>query len=222
MAEMITFKRPDGSDAPGWYDGLPNAPGIVLIQEWWGLNDQIKGVAAKLAGLGYRVVVPDLYRGVVTVEAAEASHLMEGLDFADAGTQDTRGAVQYLKATGSAKVAVMGYCMGGAVAMLAAIAVPEADAAVPFYGAPPGMADQARNVTIPVLGHYALHDGFFSPQMVREFETNLKQSPAAANVAIHFYDADHAFCNEEGEAYNAEAASLAWDRTVEFLAANLK
>ena len=207
MAETITFKRPDGADAPGWYDGSANAPGVVLIQEWWGLNDQIKGIG---------------YRGRVAVEAAEASHLMEGLDFADAANQDVRGAAQYLKQSGSSKVAVMGYCMGGAVALLAAITVPEVDAAVPFYGAPPGMAEQSRNVSVPVLGHFALQDGFFSPEMVREFETNMKQSPAAASVTFHFYDAGHAFANEEGAAYNADAATLAWDRSVEFLAANLK
>jgi carboxymethylenebutenolidase len=222
LAEMVTFKRPDGADAPGWYDGPASAPGIVLIQEWWGLNDQINGVGSKLTALGYRVVIPDLFRGKVTVEAAEAAHLMEGLDFADAATQDARGAAQYLKSTGSPKVAVMGYCMGGAVALLAAITVPEVDAAVPFYGAPPGMAEQSRNVSVPVLGHFASRDGFFTPDMVREFETNMKQSPAAANVTFHFYDADHAFCNEEGDAFNADAAALAWDRTVEFLAANLK
>ncbi len=221
MAETVTFKRPDGADAPGWYDGPANAPGVVLIQEWWGLNDQIKGVGGKLVQLGYRVLIPDLYRGRVAVEAAEASHLMEGLDFADAANQDVRGAVQYLKGNGSSKVAVMGYCMGGAVALLAGITVPEVDAAVPFYGAPPGMAEQSRNVSVPVLGHFALQDGFFSPDMVREFETNMKQSAAAANVTFHFYDAGHAFCNEEGAAYNASAAALAWDRTVEFLAANL-
>lgn len=222
MGEMVSFKRPDGADAPGWYDGPANAPGIVLIQEWWGVNDQIKGVATKLTELGYRVLVPDLYRGRVTVEAAEASHLMEGLDFADAATQDARGAAQYLKQTGSSKVAVIGYCMGGAVALLAAITVPEIDAAVPYYGAPPGMAEQSRNVTVPVLGHFAQQDGFFSPEMVREFEANMKQSPAAANVTFHFYDAGHAFANEQGDAFNADAAALAWDRTVEFLAANLK
>lgn len=222
MAETVTFKRPDGADAPGWYDGPADAPGIVLIQEWWGLNDQIKGVGGKLTGLGYRVLIPDLYRGRVAVEAAEASHLMEGLDFADAANQDVRGAVQYLKGSGSGKVAVMGYCMGGAVALLSAITVPEVDAAVPFYGAPPGMAEQSRNVSIPVLGHFASQDGFFSPEMVREFETNMKQSPAAANVTFHFYDAGHAFANEQGDAYNADAAAQAWDRTVEFLAANLK
>jgi carboxymethylenebutenolidase len=222
LAETITFKRPDGADAPGWYDGPANAPGVVLIQEWWGLNDQIKGIGQKLTGLGYRVMIPDLYRGRVAVEAAEASHLMDGLDFADAAKQDVCGAARYLKGNGSARVAVMGYCMGGAVALLAAITVPEVDAAVPFYGAPPGMAEQSRNVGIPVLGHFALKDGFFAPSMVREFETNMKQSPAAASVTFHFYDAGHAFANEEGAAYNADAAALAWDRSVEFLAANLK
>jgi carboxymethylenebutenolidase len=217
MAETISFSRPDGATAPGWLDGPAGAPGVVLVQEWWGVNDQIRGVAGRLVALGYRVLIPDLYRGKVTVEAAEANHLMEGLDFADAATQDVRGAVSYLKQS-SPKVAVMGYCMGGAVAFLAAMQVPEVDAAVPFYGAPPGMAEQARGLKIPLLGHFALQDGFFSPEMVGAYETALKD----ADATFHWYDAGLAFCNENGEAYDAQAAELAWNRTVEFLARTLR
>ena len=91
MGETITFKRPDGKEAAGYCASAgDNAPGMVVIQEWWGVNDQIKGVADKLAGLGYTSVVPDLYKGVVTVEAEEASHLMQNLDFADANTDGRR------------------------------------------------------------------------------------------------------------------------------------
>src|SRR5207247_11331180 len=97
-------------------------PGVVVIIEWWGLNDQIKGVADRLAGLGYRAMVPDLYKGKVTLDAAEAQHLMTNLDFGQAASQDIRGAAQYLKQS-SAKVGVVGFCMGGALTVLAAVFV---------------------------------------------------------------------------------------------------
>src|SRR5438874_10454871 len=107
MAKTIEYKRPDGKTVKG-YLAEPaagsKAPGMVVIQEWWGLNDQIRGVADKLAKAGYRALVPDLYRGKVALEANEAKHLMEGLNFGDAAGQDIRGAVQYLKGNGSAKV----------------------------------------------------------------------------------------------------------------------
>ena len=97
MGETITFKRPDGKEASGYCASAgDNAPGMVVIQEWWGVNDQIKGVADKLAGLGYTSVVPDLYKGKVTVEAEEANHMMQNLDFGDANV-DVCSAVEHLK-----------------------------------------------------------------------------------------------------------------------------
>ena len=110
MGKTISFKRPDGQAVPGYLAEPAHpegAPGIVVIQEWWGLNDQIRGVADRLALAGYRALVPDLYRGKSTVEAEEAHHLMDGLNFGDAATQDIRGAVQHLKAA-SGKVGVTG------------------------------------------------------------------------------------------------------------------
>ena len=121
MGELISFTRPDGQALNGYLvepaQGAA-APGLVVIQEWWGLNDQIKGVAERLAGAGYRALVPDLYRGKLALEANEAEHLMNDLDFADAAGQDIRGAVQYLKTSGSSKVGVTGFCMGGALTVL--------------------------------------------------------------------------------------------------------
>src|SRR6201996_4166856 len=108
---MITFNRPDGQPLQGYLakpQKLEGAPAIVVIQEWWGLNDQIRGVADRYAQAGYLALVPDLYRGKMTVEKEEAHHLMSGLDFGDAASQDIRGAVQYLK-TQTAQVAVTGY-----------------------------------------------------------------------------------------------------------------
>jgi len=105
QAKTISYKRPDGKSVNGYLaepTGGDEAPGVVVIQEWWGLNDQIRGVAGNLAAAGYRALVPDLYRGKSAVDAKEAEHLMTGLDFGDAAGQDIRGAVQHLKSTGSA------------------------------------------------------------------------------------------------------------------------
>src|SRR5260370_29876323 len=121
MATTVTFKRADAQTMQG-YLAEPEHPSgdaaVVVIQEWWGVNDQIRGVADRLVSAGYIALVPDLYRGKSTVEAEEAHHLMTGLNFGDASSQDIRGAVQFLK-TRSGKVGVTGFCMGGALALLA-------------------------------------------------------------------------------------------------------
>src|SRR6202795_3288559 len=120
MGTTISFNRPDVKKVDGYLAepvGGVTAPGIVVIQEWWGVNEQIRGVADRLATAGYRALVPDLFRGKSTVEAEEAQHLMTGLNFGDAASQDIRGAVQFLKAR-SNKVGVTGFCMGGALTLL--------------------------------------------------------------------------------------------------------
>lgn len=220
---MINFKRPDGKETAAYYvepaQG-PNAPGMVVIQEWWGLNDQIRGVAERLAAAGYRALVPDLYRGGLAVEAKEAEHLMGNLNFGDAAGQDIRGAVQHLK-SGSPKVGVIGFCMGGALTILSAVNVPEADAAVCWYGFPPLEYVDASKIKMPLLGHFAIEDAFFPIAGVDELESKLR----AAGVQFEFYRyaAKHAFANETmvnapiPAAYDAEAAGLAWQRTMEFL-----
>ena len=120
MGSMIDFKRPDGSSCKGYLaDAGSGKPGVVVIQEWWGLNDQIKGVADRFAAAGYNALAPDLYKGRVTQKPDEANHMMNGLDFVGATDQDIAGAVQHLAAT-SRKVAVMGFCMGGALTVAAA------------------------------------------------------------------------------------------------------
>ena len=96
-----------------------------MFEEWWGVNDQIIETADRLAGDGFRVLVPDVFRGKVAATGDEANHLMEGLDFGDAASQDARGAAAELRARGSDRVAVMGFCMGGALAMLAAMNDPD-------------------------------------------------------------------------------------------------
>lgn len=222
---MIEFKRPDGQALNGYLaepTNQVNAPGVVVIQEWWGLDDEVKAVADRLANAGYRALVPDLYRGKLALEANEAEHLMGDLNFGDAAGQDIRGAVQYLKATGSAKVAVTGFCMGGALTVLAACNVPELDGSVVWYGNPPLEYVNAEAITKPMLGHWALHDEFFPIAGVDQLEAKLKE--AGVNYEFHRYDTKHAFANPNSDKrdlpplkYNAQAAQLAWERTFHFL-----
>src|SRR5690348_15940294 len=202
MGKMVSYKRPDGKSVNG-YLAEPaagaKAPAMVVIQEWWGLNDQIRGVADRLAKAGYRALVPDLYRGKVALEANEAKHLMEGLNFADAAGQDVRGAVQYLKKD-SKKAGVTGFCMGGALTVLSAVNVPEMDAGVIWYGYPPLEYVDASKVKAPLLGHFATEDQAFPIAGVEALEKKLK----AANVKLEFhrYHAKHAFANETADSKN--------------------
>ena len=226
---MIEFKRPDGQAVKGYLAepvDKATAPGVVVIQEWWGLDDEVKAVADRLAKAGYRALVPDLYRGKLAIEANEAEHLMGDLNFGDAAGQDIRGAVQYLKATGSAKVAVTGFCMGGALTILAACNVPELDASIVWYGNPPLEYVNADAISKPMLGHWAMHDEFFPISGVDQLEQKLKQ--AGVDYEFHRYDTKHAFANPKSDArglaplkYNAEAAQLAWERTLNFLQKNI-
>jgi carboxymethylenebutenolidase len=227
MAQKIEFRRPDGKTISGYYaepDAGSHAPGLVVIQEWWGLNTQIKGVAERFAAAGYRVLVPDLFRGTVTVEAKEAEHLMTGLDFGDAAGQDVRGAAAYLKQD-SAKVGVNGFCMGGALAFLAAANVPEADAVACWYGYPPLEYLDAAKIKAPLIAHFATEDAFFPIAGVDALEKKL--AAAGVRFEFHRYRAQHAFGNETAidvpipTRYDAAATALAWQRTLDFFKTSL-
>ena len=230
MGTMVSFKRPDGQPLQGYLaePAQPvGAPAVVVIQEWWGLNDQIRGVADRLAHAGYAALVPDLYRGKTTVEEEEAHHLMTALDFGDAATQDVRGAVQYLK-TRAAKVGCVGFCMGGALTLLASANVPELAAAVTWYGCPPLQYIAADQIKIPLQGHWALQDEHFPTVLVDGLAAKLKE--AGATFDFHHYLARHAFGNEQAQGpgriastqYDAVWAQRAWDRTFTFLGQHLR
>ena len=230
MGSTVTFNRPDGQPVQGYLaepSRAAGAPGVVVIQEWWGLNDQIRGVADRLALAGFRALVPDLYRGKSTVEAEEAHHLMSGLNFADSASQDIAGAVRHLKA-GGAKVGVTGFCMGGALTLLAACFVPEADAAAIWYGCPPLEYIDAAKIKAPLLGHWATQDEFFKIDTIDALEAKL----AAADVRFEFhrYLAHHGFANETAVGpgripatqYDPVWAQQAWDRTFAFFGQRLR
>ena len=218
MGTRIPFKRPDGKDAEGYLSlaGRANAPGVVVIQEWWGLQDQIKGLCDRFALLGYDALAPDLYAGTVIPyhDSAAAGREMKSLNFLAACDQVVRGAAQFLLKS-SPKVGAAGSCTGGAAAVLAACRVPEFAAAVPFYGLPPAEIATPADVKIPLQGHFANSDDFVTPENVNAFEAGLKA--AGKTFAFHRYDASHAFMNEQRTVHDRQCAELAWDRTSEFL-----
>ena len=163
----------------------------------------------------------------MTLDAKEAEHLMGTLNFGEVAAQDVRGAVQHLKSSGSPKLGVTGFCMGGALTLLSAVNVPEADAFVAWYGFPPLEYIDASKIKAPLLGHYATEDQFFSIATVDELEKKLRA--AKVNFEFHRYKAKHAFANEEANErklppleYNPQAAELAWKRTMEFFDRHLK
>ncbi|HPU54460.1 MAG TPA: dienelactone hydrolase family protein [Burkholderiaceae bacterium] len=199
---------------------------VVVLQEWWGLNDQIRGVADRLALAGYTALVPDLYRGKSTVEAEEAHHLMSALNFGEAASQDIRGAVQFLKARGG-KVGVTGYCMGGALTVLSMTMVPEADAAVVWYGLPPLEFVDASKISKPMIAHWAEQDAAFAIASVDQLEEKLRA--AKVDYTGYRYLAQHAFANETAQGphrlgitqYDAAWSQIAWDRTFSFFGRHL-
>ncbi len=217
MGGIVTFDRPDGKECTGYYTEPKNgdrAPAVIVIQEWWGLNDQIKGVADHMATAGYRAMAPDLYQGKVTLDAAEAAHLMSSLDFQEAVSQNIRGAVMFMKQN-NPKVAVVGFCMGGALSILAAIHIPEVTAVSCWYGVPPPEAGDPGTIRAPLQGHFALKDDYFTPAIVDALEAKLRES--GVKYEFYRYQAEHGFGNDTGTHYNAEAARLAWQRTFSFL-----
>ena len=229
MGKTVTFVRPDGQSVNGYLaepTAAAGAPGLVVIQEWWGLNEQIRGVADRFAAAGYVALVPDLYRGKSTVEAAEAEHLMTNLNFDDAAGQDVRGAVRFLKAR-CAKVGVTGFCMGGALTLLAMVNVPEADAGVVWYGYPPLEFVDAAKIKAPILAHWATQDGAFAISGVDALEEKLREAGVA--YTGQRYLAQHGFANETAlgprrlpiTQYDPEWAQIAWDRTFSFFGKHL-
>jgi carboxymethylenebutenolidase len=222
MGTRVTFRRPDGRDAAGYLAnaGRAHAPGIVVIQEWWGLQDQIRGICDRFALAGYDALAPDLYAGTVVPyhDTEAAGREMNSLNFLDATDQTVRGAVQLLERS-SAKVGLTGFCLGGAVTILGACRIPELGAAVCFYGLPPETVAKAADVKVPLQAHFANQDDWCTPQAVDAFEAALKA--AGKRAEVFRYDASHAFVNEQRDVYDRAAAELAWERTLAFWATHL-
>jgi carboxymethylenebutenolidase len=203
--ESVEFAR-NGGNATG-YLVIPDSgvgPGIIVLQEWWGLVPHIKDVADRFAAEGFVALAPDLY------------HETE---------KDLRGAIHYLlahDAVTSNKVGTVGFCMGGMLSLYAATTNPQVGACVVFYGGHPAFKPELENLNGPMLGLYAGQDSFVTPESVRDLEKRLKELGKDADIVI-YDDAQHAFFNDtRPEVYNEEVARDAWKRTVEFFRDNVK
>ena len=207
--------RPRGSA-----EGLP---GVLVIQEWWGLNDNIRSMAQQLAGEGYVALAVDLYGGEVAETRDEARRLMtEAMSDREGREENLRQAVRYLqKAQGAQKVGVIGWCFGGFWSLQTALIAPqEIQASVIYYGRTETDKERLARLEAPVLGHYGAEDRGIPVESVRQLDKDLEELGKEAD--LHIYDgADHAFANPSGTRYAEEAAELAWERTLKFFGEHL-
>jgi carboxymethylenebutenolidase len=228
MGEMVEFPS-NGTTGQG-YLALPasgSGPGVVVIQEWWGLNPQIKEVCDRFAEEGFVGLAPDLYRGKATTKEDEAGQMMMSLNIEQAA-KDMAGAVDFLErhdaVTGSG-VGVTGFCMGGGLALwLATLRPDDVKAVVPYYGVIPWPAAQPdySKLKSPVQGHYAENDDFANPETVRKLEEELKGHGARVEFFV-YPGVGHAFTNHHRpEVFHEEHSRVAWDRTVAFFRENLR
>ncbi|MEE1781996.1 alpha/beta fold hydrolase [Streptomyces sp. SP17BM10] len=224
--QNVTFPS-NGRTAHGYLARPPQGvgPGLVLVQEWWGLTTHVATMADRFAAEGFTVLAPDLYGGATTHDGAEAARLKRELPVERAVT-DLAGAVDHLLAldgvVGDA-VGVVGFCMGGGFALLLAThAGDKVAAVVPFYGLPPDPDFDYRGLTAHVLGHFGEHDRSIPVSAVDEAATRIGEA-TDIRPEIHFYPAGHAFMNDENPlgTYDALQARTAWRRTLSFLRGHL-
>ena len=218
--EKVAFPS-NGQEAEGYLakPASGSGPGVVVIQEWWGLVPHIKDVCDRFANEGFIALAPDLYHGETTSEPDEAGKLMMAMNVEQAA-KDMSGAVDYLVGLDAAAgdtVGCVGYCMGGGLSLWLASLRTQVGACVVYYGVlPPGAAPDYAKLNAPVLGHFAENDQFANPAAARDMESKIKA--AGQQAEFHIYPGtDHAFFNDtRPEIYDAEAAKLSWERTLAF------
>ena len=217
MGEMVTFPS-NGGNASGYLakPASGSGKGVIVIQEWWGLNGNIKGIADRFAAEGFVALAPDMYHGTVTAEPDEAGKLLMALNVPQA-EKDLRGAVTYLKNLTGGPVGTVGFCMGGALSLFAACTNNgDVGACVDFYGGHPMVKYDFDVLTAPVLGIWAEHDDFVNPN-VPGYEAALKERGKTYEF-ITYPGTQHAFFNDEHSEpeYNPAAAKDAWEKTLAF------
>jgi len=223
--ETIQFSA-NGGTASGYLakpvEGGPY-PGVVVIQEWWGLNPNICDIANRIAAEGYVALAPDLFHGSVTAEPDEAQKLMMSLQEPNA-LLDMSGAVAALQARDDVRadrIGVTGFCLGGGMSLLLAMNNPAVTAAAPFYGVPGAGLDNAGQIQGAVMGFFAGRDEWINAEVVAGLETAL--NGAGVRNEIHMYpDSDHGFFNDTSDIHDPEAAADAWDKLKAFFAAELQ
>ncbi len=205
-------------------DGGNNHPGLIVIHEWWGLNDNIRQVTERLAAEGYVALAIDLYGGESAQTPKQAMSLMRGLQSdIDTANENLRQAFQYLENAQSAeRVGVVGWCLGGQWSLRTALLLPEQiDAAVIYYGSLNTDPESLQTLQMPILGNFAENDPIIPLATVNEFRATLEELGKSADIKI-YAGAEHAFSNPSGTAYDAEAAADAWSRTTSFFAEHLQ
>ncbi len=220
----VEFETKFGKKASGEMaipGGTGKAPSVVLIQEWWGVNDHIRSILSRLAEEGFLAIAPDLYHGQTTKDPDEAGKLMTALD-KEAALWEIEAAAGYVTSHERAggRVGVMGFCMGGFLAFRSAETISDFSCIVPFYGAPPPDQFNVSKVRAPILAHFASKDGWAKPEVAETIQKNL--TARGGTMTLHVYDADHAFVNDtRPEVYSPENAKLAWDRSMKFMHTHL-
>ncbi len=199
-------------------------PAVIVIHEWWGLNDNIRMMARRLAGEGYTALAVDMYGGEVATDPQQARALMTSvMNNREAGVENLEAAAGYLQREWSAeRIGTIGWCFGGGWSLNAGLAMPGAvDAVVMYYGQPVTEPERLRQLDAPLLGLFGAEDQGIPPAQVREMEAALQR--LGKDATIRFYEgAGHAFANPSGNAFQPEAAADAWQRTVAFLNEHLK
>lgn len=228
-AERVTYATVDGKPITGYLARLANStaplPGIIVIHEWWGLNENIQQMTERLAGEGYAALAVDLYAGSVAQTPEQARALTQAAGQTPQLLEDNlKQAYQYLETEqNSPKIASLGWCFGGSWSLNTALLFPtELDAAVIYYGSQlVSDRDRLTPLQMPILGIFGALDQNPSVETVRSFEAALNE--LGKSVEIHIYDgANHAFANPSGTRYNAQAAEDAWEKTTAFLTQHLK
>jgi len=224
-----------GKEFPAYVCGSKGAPGVVVLQEWWGVTEQIQTQAQKIAAQGYRCLVPDLYKGKLGVDAEEASHLMGHLDFPGA-VEEIKAAATFLNGEGSKTCGVTGFCMGGALSLASAVKNSgEITCVAPFYGIPDKTYFDCSTIKIPVQGHFGKQDaleGFSDPKSAAALEETLKGTGIEFEVFM-YDDAAHGFMNDLpdmiekkqamfGVDHNPKAIETAWERLFGFFKKHLQ
>lgn len=223
-SKMVEFAA-NGRTAEG-YLSLPAGPGpgVIVIQEWWGLVDHIKDLADRFAKEGFVALAPDLYHGDMTKSPDQAGKMLMALNIGEAA-KDLSGAARYLldqDLVQPKKVGALGFCMGGQLALYAATEFPNLiSAGVDFYGIHPNAKFDPDKLRVPILAHFGKRDSSVPESTARALIDSIQSR--GKKIEAHFYDADHAFFNDtRPEVHNREAAALAWTRTLDFLRRELR
>jgi carboxymethylenebutenolidase len=222
MGELVSFAA-NGGTCSG-YLAMPESrsgKGVVVFQEWWGLNDNIKGIADRFAAEGFIALAPDMYHGEVTAEPDEAGKLFMAMNIEQAA-KDAAGAVKHLKELSGGPVGTTGFCMGGALSLFAACnSGADVGACIDYYGGHPAVKYNFANLKAPFLGIWAEHDDFVNPT-IPDIEAGVA-SAGVPHESVTYPGTQHAFFNDEHPApqYDAAAADDSWKRSLAFFRANL-